>query len=241
MVRLRGSGVVRDGGAVVLDLRHGGDQLARVLLDGRAEEHVAVGALDDAAVAQHDDLLRHVADHAEVVRDDRYVSPSRLLQLVQQVEHLRLDRHVERGDGLVEHDEARAERERTGDPDALALAAGEAARVALGEPPAELDEVEQLGDAPSALLAPDAVDRERLGDRPCDRAPRVQRRDGILEDELAVAAERAQPLAGRRVTSAPSKLSVPRVGRLQAGHEPAERRTCPSPTRRRGRRFCRPG
>src|SRR5262245_770820 len=52
------------------------------------------------------------------------------LQLYQEVEDLRLDRHVERADRLVAHDQRRAERQRAGDTDALALAAGELVRVA---------------------------------------------------------------------------------------------------------------
>ena len=51
---------------------------------------------------------------------------------------MRLNRDVERRHGLVAHDEARLDRERTRDPDALPLAAGELVRVAgrrvLAEP-----------------------------------------------------------------------------------------------------------
>jgi hypothetical protein len=50
------------------------------------------------------------------------------LQIVQKVDHLRLDRDVECGDRLVADDQARVERERAGDADALALAAGEFVR-----------------------------------------------------------------------------------------------------------------
>ena len=49
----------------------------------------------------------------------------------QQVEDLRLDGDVERGDRLVADDELRLEGERAGDADALALAAGEFVRVAV--------------------------------------------------------------------------------------------------------------
>jgi hypothetical protein len=56
------------------------------------------------------------------------------LQIVQKVDHLRLDRDVECGDRLVADDQARVERERAGDADALALAAGEFVREAIERP-----------------------------------------------------------------------------------------------------------
>ena len=59
------------------------------------------------------------------------VSPSLPLQVAQQVQHLRLDRHVERRHGLVGDQQLRAQRERARDADALALAAGELVRVAV--------------------------------------------------------------------------------------------------------------
>ena len=40
----------------------------------------------------------------------RYVSPRSLLQILQQVDDLRLDGDVERGDRLVEHEELRVRR-----------------------------------------------------------------------------------------------------------------------------------
>ena len=53
-----------------------------------------------------------------------------LLQVLQQVDHLRLDRDVERRHRLVADDQLGLDGERAGDADALALAAGELVRVA---------------------------------------------------------------------------------------------------------------
>jgi hypothetical protein len=54
------------------------------------------------------------------------------LQFAQQIDDLRLHRHVEGRGRLVEHQKTRLRDERPGDRDALALAAGEFVRVALG-------------------------------------------------------------------------------------------------------------
>ena len=59
--------------------------------------------------------------HREVVGDEQEGDVELALQVLEQVDHLRLDRHVERGDGLVGHQQLRVQRERPGDADALAL------------------------------------------------------------------------------------------------------------------------
>jgi hypothetical protein len=95
--------------------------------------------LHDPAEVHHRDARREVAHHREVVADEEVGEPELLLQVLEQVDHLRLDRNVERGDRLVADDELRVERERPGDADALALAARELVRVAVGEAAVEAD------------------------------------------------------------------------------------------------------
>ena len=72
-------------------------------------------------------------DDREVVRDEEIGQAELALQVAQQIEHLRLDRDVERGDRLVADDQLRVRRERAGDADALPLAAGELVRIAVDE------------------------------------------------------------------------------------------------------------
>ena len=103
-----------------------------------------------------------VHDVGEVVRDEEERDAEPLLEVDEEVDHLRLGRHVERADGLVRHDEPRLERERTGDRDALALATRERRR----EPPevvgAHPDLLEEADDPLLALLATHReVDLER--------------------------------------------------------------------------------
>ena len=116
--------------------------------------------------------------------------PSSRLQLGEQLDHLRLDRDVERGDRLVGDDQLGLERQRPGDGDALALAAGELVRVALGVLGREADLVQQLGDAlaPPRLRQDVGVDHPGLGDDLEDRHPRVERLGRVLEHHLDLAA-----------------------------------------------------
>ena len=83
------------------------------------------------------------------------VRPSSLLEVAQQVQDLRLDRDVERRDGLVGDDQLRLQRERARDADALALAAGELVRVAVVVLGVEADLLHQLlHRAPAPLARP---------------------------------------------------------------------------------------
>ena len=103
--------------------------------------------LDDAAEIHHGDALADVLDHREVVRDEQVGEAELLLQVLEQVDHLRLDRHVERRDRLVAHDQLRLDRERARDADALALPAGEFVRIAAHVIGLQADGLEQFDDA----------------------------------------------------------------------------------------------
>ena len=133
-----------------------------------------------------------LADHREVVRDEDVGEVELALQVLQQVQDLRLHRDVERRDRLVADDQLRLERERARDPDPLALAAGELVRVAVDVLGREADAGEQLADAALHVLL-GAVDRERLADDLADALARVQRRVRVLEDDLHLLAQRPQP------------------------------------------------
>ena len=92
-----------------------------------------------------------VAHDVQVVRDEDVGEPELALQVLEQVEDLRLHRDVERRDRLVADDQLRVDRERAGDADALALAAGELVREAVVVLRVEADDLEQLLDAPLDL------------------------------------------------------------------------------------------
>ena len=97
--------------------------MERVLVDG-----VGRPELHDLAQVHDRDPVGDVADDAEVVGDEEVGEAELLLQVLEQVEDLGLDRDVERRDGLVGDDQLRVQGERPGDADALALAAGELVR-----------------------------------------------------------------------------------------------------------------
>ncbi len=128
-------------------------------------KRVAVGQFDDLAQVHHRDPVGDVAHHRQVVADEQVGQAELLLQVLQQVHDLRLDRHVQRRDRLVADDELGVQRQRAGDADALALAAGELVRIAVGEVAVQADRIQQLVD-PVALfgLGQPGVFVQRLAD-----------------------------------------------------------------------------
>ena len=97
------------------------------------EHRLRLADLGDLAEIHHQYPVGDETHHVEVVADEHVGEPELALEVHQQVQHLRLHRLVERRDRLVQDDEARLQRQRAGDVDALALAAGELVGIALGE------------------------------------------------------------------------------------------------------------
>ena len=118
----------------LIPARNGAQQAPRVLLRRCVEDLLDAGLLDHLAVLHHQHLVGHEAHHREVVADEDVGQAELVLQVLQQVEHLRLHRDVERAHRLVEHQHLGLQRQAARDRDALALAAGELVRV-LAEAP----------------------------------------------------------------------------------------------------------
>ncbi len=111
--------------------RHRRQQRAGVRVLRLRVELVARRDLHRVAEVHDHDAVRDVADDVQVVRDEDVGQSERSLQVLEQVDDLRLHGDVERRDRLIAHDQLRIDRECTRDPDALALAAGELVREAV--------------------------------------------------------------------------------------------------------------
>ena len=111
--------------------RHRREQRLRVGHDRPRVELLGRRQLDELPEVHHRDPVAHVADDAEIVGDEEIRQLELVLELLEQVDHLRLDRDVERRHRLVGDDQLRPQRERARDADPLALAAGELVREAV--------------------------------------------------------------------------------------------------------------
>src|SRR5439155_6002992 len=139
-----------------------------------AVELLASRLLDDVAEIHDEDPVRDVADHVQVVRDEDVCESELLLEVLEQVEDLRLHGDVERRDRLVAHDQLRVDSERPRDADALSLTTRKLMREAVVVFGIEADDVEQLLYTPLRLgFGADLVHLERLGDDEADALPAV--------------------------------------------------------------------
>jgi hypothetical protein len=132
--------------------------------------------LDDLAQVHHRDPVADVVDDPQIVGDEQVGDPQVTPQLVEQVQDLRPDRHVQSGHGLVADDQPRAYGQRASDADALPLPSGELVRIPVGVLGTQADAVQQ---APYLLLPPiprhdPRMDPPRLLDQGGDGHPRVE-------------------------------------------------------------------
>jgi len=173
-------------------------------------------ALDDAPLAHDDHLLGQLPHDREVVADQQVADAGRVPDVGEQVQHLRLDRHVERGDRLIEDQQLRLGGERPGDRHPLPLPAGQRPGRGGPLPSVEADEPGQFRHPlPAPLRRPAVVDAQHLVDRGFRAVPRVEAGVRILEDDLHLTA--APPALARG-----AGLGAPVVA---AGADPPARRS----------------
>ncbi len=174
-------------------------------------------------------------DDAEVVAHEKVGEAESSPQLHEQVEHLGLDRDVERGGRFVADEHGRPHRERACDADAGALAAGELVRITAARRRIEADDRHHLGDIGFHLGCVDeAVDDGCLADDLDDPPARIEGGHRVLEDHLDGRSTLRRSGPASSATSLPLDIDAP-CGRLEdAGDDAAERRFAAARIRRRG-------
>ena len=191
-------------------------QRARVGMARAPEDLVDRRVFHDPAAIHHDDPAAHLADDAQVVRDEQKPEPPpgvRPIALAgiavlagtatadpaEEVEDLGLDRHVERGRRLVRDQQARLVRDRERDQAALAHAAAQLVRVAAGLGPGlrQFGLPQRRQDAAGDRRAGHAVGAEALGEVIAERPQRVERGHRVLEDHAGLGAAERSKLARR--------------------------------------------
>ena len=114
-----------------IDGRRGRQQGLRVRVQRVRKDRGLGAGLHHTAEVHHHHVVGDVLDHRQVVRDKHVGGLQLFLQVHEQVEHLRLDRHVQRRGGLVGHQDLGLQHHGARDGDALALAAREHVGVAV--------------------------------------------------------------------------------------------------------------
>src|SRR6202166_329145 len=174
-------------------------QRLRIGVQRRGIEFARRCGLDDAAEIHHRDAPADMLDDRQVMGDEEISEPDLLLQVLQQIDDLGLDRYIQRRHRLIADDQFGFDRERPRDTDALALAAGEFVRMAADMIRLQADGLEQIHDALFELLPGlgQFVNDHGFADDRADAHARIERRIGVLKDDLDIAAQDAQ-LIGRQ-------------------------------------------
>ena len=171
---------------------------------GRAEQGLRVGMLglfghlssgtgfDDLAPVHYGDAGGEIAHDRHGVRDEEVGEAEVALQLCEQVNDLGAHADIERGDGFVGHDEFRAQGQRAGDADALALASAELVWKAAAGGLVHAHGAQEFCDTSAAeVCAKRLVNEQGLGDHVLDTEAGIEGAERVLEDDLHVTAQAA--------------------------------------------------
>ncbi len=191
---------------------------------GRGEDVLNVAPFDDAAVLHHEDSIGDVMDHAEVVGDEQQRHPGAVAEVGEQVEHLRLDRHIECRDRLVADEDVRPGRQRPRDRDPLALPAGERGGAAGRGIRRQSHAHQESLDLGGALCAGNSDACERVGDDRTRALARVERAQRVLRDVLDPGPARSALGLGDPAPTFAEEFDAAGVGFGETEHQARRRR-----------------
>ena len=130
-----------------------------------AVKGVAVGQLDHPAEVHDGHSIGDVFHDRQVVGNEQKRQMELGLELLEEIEHLRLYRDVQCGHRLVGDHEVRLEDQRPCDPDPLPLPPGELMWVAAGVVPFQTHQLQHVADPLVAFtLVGHSVELESFGD-----------------------------------------------------------------------------
>ena len=127
------------GPALFACLGNGGKQLLRVRVERPGEKVLARRLFEDFPRIHQRHPVGHLLHHRQIVRNQDERHGLFAQQRLQQLEHLRLQRHVERRRRLVGNDDLGLRGKRHGDHDALLLSAGKFVRERSEPLPCSID------------------------------------------------------------------------------------------------------
>src|SRR6476469_8242906 len=138
-----------------------------------------------------------MTNYAEIMGDEDVGEPELVLEVLEQVDDLRLNRYVKGRDRLVGDDQLWAQGQCPCDPDPLPLATRELVRVSVVVLRREPDPVHQFLDRAAELLSgAEAVQLNRVANDLSNSLPWIEGRVGVLEDHLHLAPDRTKVAAG---------------------------------------------
>src|SRR5262245_49124368 len=206
-------------------LRHGIEQESGIGMSRPAYKRFRAGGLDDASPVHDEDALRQARDDREIMADEEAGEPALAADAREQVDNLRLHRHVERTHRLVADHELWSDDECPGDTRTLQLSTAQLVRISRPELAVEPDLGECRFDAcvASGFIESGRQREQRLGNAFGDGHARIEAGVRILEHELQAAAESAKLAARQRVDAPALPEDLPGLEWDEAQDGPAKR------------------
>lgn len=103
--------------------RYCGKQRLGIGVDRMVAKLIAFSQLHQAAQIHDANAVGDMAHHRDVMRDKQISQALFSLQILQHIDHLGLDRHIQRGDGFVAHNEFGLHSQSSGNAHTLLLTA----------------------------------------------------------------------------------------------------------------------
>ena len=145
--------------------------------------------LNDFAEIHHRYPIGNVFYDGKIVRNKKQRQIHFAANFREKIDDLRLDRNVERRDGLIRHNQFWFDRQRARNRDALALAAGKFVRIFFHRARQQTNFGHERRDTRTQFGARDFfVGEDRFRERIENSHPRVERCVGILKDHLKIRA-----------------------------------------------------
>ena len=180
------------------NLGDGSEEFAGVDVGGLVKDEIGGITFDESAGAHDGDVGSELRDNGKTVGDEEVGEAKFLLEFLKEKKDLCADGNVESRDGFIGNDERRAENQGAGNADALALAAGEFVRIAVGGIAGQANAEEELSGAVEAIVAGELwlVNGQRLGNDFSDAQARIEGGERVLKNHLHLATSSAECFAG---------------------------------------------
>ena len=121
------------------DLRHRGKKYLCIRMQRSLEQFLGLCVFDDPAQVHNSDRVAEVFDDPQVMADKEKGYLGLLLQVLEEVQYLRLDRHIKGRKRLIGNDQLRRNSKRPCDTYPLSLAAAELMGITVQELRCEAD------------------------------------------------------------------------------------------------------
>ena len=143
------------------------------------------GDFHKLAKIHHSHPVADMFHHAQIMRHKQIAQAKPVLQIKQEIDDLRLHRHIKGRDRFIRHNQRRVERQGPRDADALALSAGKGMWKAVHIGGGQADKIEQFTYTRAALaFIVHAVDQQGFGNQIAHHHARIERGERVLEDHL---------------------------------------------------------